>query len=142
MTILQDRAKKVLTGLWHNQHGSEIDVNVHDDGRITGCFMVRLTDNEVGEIYTLSGFAREDLVTFCADFSKHGSMTAWVGQFTGDETQSFETMWHMVVDTYGDKEKSWKAVLSGSDRFVRGARPKTLAPAYTPASHPLYSGLI
>lgn len=130
-----------LTGVWHNQHGSEIDFVVLDDGRLTGSFTLHRADSRGSDQYPLAGFAKEDILTFCVDFGKHNSMTAWVGQFTGP-TNCFEAMWHMVADARGHRDQCWRAVSTGSDTFVRGACPESLMISRKPASHPGHRSII
>lgn len=136
-----EKTQQSIVGLWHNQHGTEVEFIVLDNGRITGSLTLREANGKRSQRYPVTGFAHADVVSFCGDFSKHDSMTAWVGQLTCAKN-TFEAMWNMVVDVHGASEKAWKAVMTGNDVFTRGACPDELSPSEKPASHPQWCGLV
>lgn len=111
-----------IAGLWHNQHNSEIDFSQSPNGQITGVFK---THNESGhKEYPLTGYAHDDVIAFCVNFIEHGSVTAWVGQIIQERDQTlFNTLWHMSVEMGkldSKDDRTWKSILSGSDKFYRG----------------------
>jgi hypothetical protein len=141
MQTLSQGYKQTLSGTWHNQHGSQIDLVALDDGRLTGNFTLRCDDPQEAEQFSLTGFVNKDIITFCVDFGRHESLTAWVGQIT-TSLNSFETMWQMVADAHRNPCRSWRAVCTGSDTFERGECPENFTQSQKPASHPLWSGVI
>ena len=128
-----------LSGKWHNQHGSEVELHVLDDGRITGKFHSG-TGRAKGEPCDLVGFATESLVAFTVDFSRHDSLTSWAGHFVAErDGLAIHATWTMSVASpkRNDPELSWKGVWTGSDTFRRGP---SLSPHQTvprQPSHPV-----
>lgn len=114
--------KSEIAGLWHNQHKSEIDFSQSTNGQITGVFKTHTPDGH--HEYQLTGYAHDDVIAFCVNFTEHGSVTAWVGQiFQEKGTSVLNTLWHMSVEMgkmQTRDERSWKSILSGSDKFYKG----------------------
>ncbi|MDX2107359.1 MAG: avidin/streptavidin family protein [Candidatus Melainabacteria bacterium] len=111
-----------IQGLWHNQHRSEIDFSQSSNGQITGVFKTHTSDGH--HEYPLTGYAHNDVIAFCVNFIEHGSVTAWVGQIFHEKGNPvFNTLWHMSVEMgkiEAKDDRSWKSILSGSDKFYRG----------------------
>jgi hypothetical protein len=128
-----------VAGTWHNQHGSEINLVILDDGRITGTFRsgVGPAGQEARE-FALTGFARNGVLSFCVDFERHDSMTAWVGQVTGFRCDKIDMMWHMVMNTHCDQSRAWRSVMTGSDMFARTQSDDYLEQEFYGVSHPMW----
>jgi hypothetical protein len=134
----------VLTGTWHNQHNSEMYLEVDDSGKIIGSFKTGVSvGNDRSESFPLTGFAKDDVFSFCVDFSIYGSMTTWVGQIVDPANNRFEAMWQMIADAHQDKKHTWKSTWIGHDVFETGAADAEFDNSQKKqASHPMYSGLI
>ena len=127
-----------LSGIWHNQHGSEVELAVAADGRITGKFRSSTGLAKGAHECDLVGFASGDLVSFCADFGEFDSLTAWVGHLVVDsDEQKIETQWQMTValPTRSSGEV-WKGTWVGSDVFRPGRGSIEKKPPKLP-SHPV-----
>jgi len=117
---------RTWTGTWHNQHGSEIHIDVGSDGRVVGTMS---TGDGVARAQTfpLVGFARGDLIAFSVDFGRFGSVTSWVGHFVHEEPANvrIETLWHMatLVPHPQRSDERWKSVWTGADEFKPGPTP-------------------
>jgi hypothetical protein len=117
-----------IEGTWHNQHGSELDLAIDDEGLIRGIFRSAVGLSP-GQQCPVTGFATGDLLSFVAQFVHHDCLTAWVGHHVvEDGHESIETLWHMAgisPDAPGGKDL-WRSVWSGADVFRRGpARAQT-----------------
>ncbi|HIA51527.1 MAG TPA: hypothetical protein EYN91_05490 [Candidatus Melainabacteria bacterium] len=133
--------KETLAGVWHNQHNSQIHLEIDESGKIAGYFLNGI--NSPGgrsESYPLTGFARGDVFSFCVDFSKHGCMTTWVGQIV--EERRFQAMWQMISDVHQNKDLCWKSTWIGQDTFEFGPRESEICDQPCSASYPLYCSLI
>jgi hypothetical protein len=118
---MSDLKSPVLSGRWRNQLGSEMDLSIGPDGRISGRFRSAVGTVAATTTYALAGFARGDLLAFCVGFDGHG-VAAWVGQHT--ERQGKERLvllWQLAHDIPDDREASWlwSGVRAGSDTFTR-----------------------
>jgi len=141
--IADRRIQTLLSGIWHNQHNSEMRLEVDETGKIVGVFENGIQAlGERAEIFPLTGFARDDIFAFCVDFSKYGSMTTWIGQIVDSESKSFRAMWHMVADAHEDKRLDWKSIWTGQDEFIAGPRKSELSNHPGPQSHPMYCSII
>jgi hypothetical protein len=143
MMKTKEPIQKVLSGVWHNQHNSQMHLEVDDGGKIAGYFITGVnTAGDPSDTYPLTGFARGDVFAFCVDFSNHGTMTSWVGQITDPEKRNFHAMWQMVADVNQDKKNSWKSIWTGQDTFELGPRASEVCLRPADASHPTYCSLI
>lgn len=114
--------KVELAGVWHNQHKSQIDFSQRANGQITGVFV---TNEAAGrKEYPLTGFAHDEVIAFCVNFTEHGCVTAWLGQVQYEKQKPLlNTLWHMSVEMgkyEARDDRSWKSILSGADKFYRG----------------------
>jgi hypothetical protein len=136
-------ARSVLAGIWHNQHNSQMHLEIDESGKIAGSFIngISATGGR-SETFPVTGFAREDVFAFCVDFSKYGCMTTWVGQVLDPDTKRFQAMWQMIADVHRHEELAWKSIWIGQDVFEVGARETEISTATTPASHPLHCTII
>jgi hypothetical protein len=132
-----------LAGFWHNQHNSELFVEIDENGKIAGYFKTGTSRSEdESELFALTGFAKGDVFAFCVDFSKYGCMTSWVGQIMEPGDKSFQAMWQMVADSHHDEELSWKSTWIGQDCFTFGPRGSYVSRSKGPRSHPRYCGIV
>lgn len=135
---------KKFAGIWHNQHNSEMKLEVDSDGCVNGTFKTGV-DGIIKEDreFPLTGFVSDDVIAFCVNFKEHCSVTAWVGQLVNadekSETGTIQTMWHMTVEVGNMAEQVlWRSIFSGADTFIRGARSSKICPTKVQASHPLW----
>lgn len=117
-------------GTWHNQHGSELQLDVDPDGKLSG--KMTCGDGVAREqSFPLTGFVRGDLIGFCVDFGRLGTLTAWTGHFVPDHQEGprLETLWHLatLVPHPQRADERWKSVWTGADVFRPGSRPKDAA---------------
>lgn len=131
-----------MNGRWYNQHGSELDVIVEEDGRIRGTFRSGVGFPRAEEAFEVVGFAAGELVSFVVSFSRYDSITSWTGHFgERDGTETIYALWHMTVGLPpGHEQQLWQGIWSGADTFVRD-RPQAgeIAVRARP-SHPTGSG--
>lgn len=143
MKTKQRAAQSVLTGVWHNQHNSEIHLEVDESGKVSGQFITGIRcPGDSCETFPLTGFANGDVFAFCVDFSQYGSMTTWVGQIVAPESKTFQAAWQMIVDVYQQKDMEWKSTWVGQDEFQAGGRKSEVSTVKRVASHPKYCSII
>lgn len=139
----KESVQQLLSGIWHNQHNSQMHIEIDESGKITGYFLSgTISSQDAPTSYPLTGFTVGDVFSFCVAFSNHGTITTWIGQVLNKEEEAFEASWQMVVDAHQNKDQSWKSTWSGQDRFVRGPRESENCPSPDDASHPLYCSII
>ncbi len=87
------------------------------------------TERLLPPLKVITGFVKDSLVSFIAEFSNHNALTAWVGHHViQDGRERLETLWHMVGMAPESRAAAdtWRSVWSGADVFQRGpaeARP-------------------
>jgi hypothetical protein len=118
---------RTLNGTWHNQHGSQVDLELDSEGRVHG--MMTVGDGLArSKAFPLVGFVRGDLIGFTVDFGRHGSVTSWTGHIYDEEggPPRIEALWHMatLVPHPGKADERWKSVWTGADQFTPGAPPR------------------
>ncbi len=61
----------LLSGVWHNQHNSELRLEIDQSGKLSGLFMpgVEAQGSDL-ETFPVIGFAKDGIFSFCVDFSK------------------------------------------------------------------------
>jgi len=130
---------KDIAGTWHNEHGSEIAVEVLPDGRITGQFHTAIGFG-TNESFPVTGFVANNIVVFSASFGKYGSLTSWVGHLVTEGEPRMETLWQMAVEVPHAKhgDEIWKSIWSGADEFRRGPAPREPRNKGTPPIPPLW----
>jgi hypothetical protein len=129
---------KDLNGIWYNQHGSMLELDISDAGRLVGTFETGVGLSERGERFPVTGFTCGDLVAFTVTFRDRHSLTSWVGHaFGSGDEQRMETLWHMAVEFPPNHkpDEKWKGTWAGSDVFVRERHPRLLKLRRQP-SHP------
>lgn len=130
---------EVIQGTWHNQNGSEIELVVLDDGRLTGLFRLSERCKVNQREFPLTGFVVGNVITFCVVFESKQSATSWSGEVCADG--SMRTMWHMVLDAHKTESNMWRAVWTGADVFKRGEAHDD-GHAASMDSHPFFCGVI
>ena len=123
MANRSDASPKVdFSGLWKNQRGSSIEVDVDAGGRVSGTFRTAVGVPYPQEAFPLCGFVQGDLIAFSVSFGQHESVTAWAGQHTIiDGRERIETLWHLARNVPDEDESRslWAAILAGADVFER-----------------------
>jgi hypothetical protein len=129
-----------LSRKWHNQHGSEVDVQVSEDGRVIGKFYSG-TGLAKGEPCDLVGFATESLIGFTVDFSRYESVTSWAGHFVAErDGLVIHARWTMSVASPkpNDPELSRKGGLDRLRlRFTEGRPSRRHETVPRRPSHPM-----
>lgn len=140
----QARASELFSGVWHNQHNSEMSLQIDEGGLIRGAFKpgVGAQGSESKE-YSLTGYACNDVIALAVAFEEYGCVTSWSGQLStiseDDNVPTLYCMWNMSVDVGDDAETSlWKSMICGADRFVRGHRKSNVNSLKTASSDPLW----
>ncbi len=130
----------VLSGSWHNEHGSELTIEVAPTGRVVGHFRTGVGLGKE-ESFDVVGCAADELIAFTVCFGRRGAITSWVGHFLAAE-QRIEALWHMTVAMPhpGRADELWKGVWSGADVFERGPAEAVRPPSRRPAPTPLWMG--
>jgi Avidin family len=110
-----------FTGTWSNDLDSEMTLQL-DENKVTGKYKTAVGQPSKSEEFDLVGWAFGDQITFTVDFSKYGSITAWVGQHTfhtGEEV--IHTLWHLTQNIPDAKEKEWlwSGIKAGANQFRR-----------------------
>jgi hypothetical protein len=130
-------ASAAIAGVWFNQHGSELRLDLDSLGRLSGAFRSNRGLAKPSEPCRVTGFAAGSLVVFAVDFGQFDSLTAWTGHHVveaGDER--IFACWHMAVGISGRHAnlELWKGVWTGEDEFRRrpfgsaADRPRRLGP--------------
>jgi len=127
-----------FSGVWYNQHGSVLELDVNEAGRLAGHFEAGVGLTDLGERFPVTGFSCGDLVAFAVNFRGRHSLTCWVGHLLGSgPEQRIETLWQMVVEfpAAHKPDEKWKGTWSGADVFLR-ERHSRAYPERRQPSHP------
>jgi hypothetical protein len=111
-----------FAGKWHNQNGSEMELHVAADGRVSGWFRSAVGSVPHDRSFPVVGWRQGDLIAFCVSFEAAG-VVAWAGQHTvSNGVERVETLWHLAHDIPDASEPRWlwSGVRAGADHFVRG----------------------
>jgi hypothetical protein len=118
-----------ITGTWYNQHGSTLELEVDEGGRLAGEFRSHTGLAKPSDPCLVTGYAAGDIVAFVVDFSRFGSLTTWAGhRLQEDGAEIIRACWQLAVRLsmkHADEE-TWRGVWTGEDEFRRvpfGARP-------------------
>jgi hypothetical protein len=120
--IKKDKPTAPFSGTWQNQHGSTMTIQVDGNGVVSGSYKTTIGKPGDNEEFNLTGFATGDLVAFCVNFGKYGSITSWTGQHTAKKDgEHIQCMWHLAINIEDEEEeeKLWQGVWTGSDIFER-----------------------
>ena len=137
----------IVAGSWYNELGSQMDLNVADDGSVTGQYWTAVAD--AAGRYLLVGWAEPaagvsgsvaagwPLCDAHAGRNSH-SVTTWSGQYqviNGEE--HILALWLLATETTVGED--WKSVLIDTDTFQctqPEATQTAVRQARGPASHP------
>jgi hypothetical protein len=119
------RNDRPLAGMWHNDHGSELMLEVGKDGELSGRF--RPGDGPGSDrTFPVKGFTAGSLIAFTAGFGEVGSLASWVGHRVDDDGGPvLDTLWHLTLEQphAHRPDERWKTIWSGADRFRPGHAP-------------------
>jgi hypothetical protein len=126
--VAEASMSEFTSGIWHNEHGSELVFEVGPEGRISGKFRTGVGFGR-DATYDVIGTADGDLIAFSVRFGKLGAITSWVGHMVPDGS-TLETLWHMTIRLAHPRrtDETWKGVWSGADTFRRGPATETPRP--------------
>jgi hypothetical protein len=105
-----------LDGIWVNEAGSAVEIEVGEDGRLSGLYRTELGAPDAEEGFALTGWVQGDVVAFSVSFTGFGSITSWSGQVSEDEDGPFlRTLWHYTKDIPDAEEADdlWRTVNAG-----------------------------
>ena len=111
-----------FAGKWHNQNGSELELQLAGDGRVSGWFRSAVGAVPHDRSFPLTGWRSGDLIAFCVRFDTAG-VAAWSGQHTlSGGLEKLEALRHLAQDIppQSEREWLWSAIRTGADHFVRG----------------------
>lgn len=114
-----------FVGRWRNQHGSELNIEQVQNGKIRGTFKTGVGAHEPDEEYELTGFVSGPLITFSVNFGKFNSLTSWTGQHARPNGEDkIETMWHLarILPEKSEKDCLWAGIWTGADTFERSEK--------------------
>jgi Avidin family len=119
MTTTRDAIS--LTGTWHNQLGSQLDIEVDELGNLTGRYrspegLCPDSLHTVVGLCDLSHSSGPILVGFVVRWSDAGCITSWSGQYFPDSGE-IKASWLMTSESAPRDE--WKATIVGHDVFHR-----------------------
>ena len=122
--------ERELDGRWSNGEGSTLDLEVHDDGWVTGTFR-SASDGSSYRPYRVNGTYTErqeggrGVVGSVVGWPRATSITVWTGEYD-PVTDQLRTSW---LTTAGDGEGDQRAPTVGREIFRRSARPRSMARA-------------
>ncbi|MFT6146856.1 MAG: hypothetical protein ACJAZO_001743 [Myxococcota bacterium] len=105
-----------FNGTWQNERGSEMVLD-HHANQVVGTYRTNVGDPANSETFALVGFAAETRISFTVDFSRYGSLTAWVGYV---EDGAIKTLWHLARRPE-EASEAWSSVHAGASSFTRKA---------------------
>ncbi len=111
-----------FNGRWRNELCSEMQLNVDEEGNVSGKYKTAVGNPDPGEEFDLVGFASGDLLSFTVNFGSYGSLTSWAGQHTIENNEEvIKTLWLLARNVQDPDEafNLWGAVLAGYDNFQR-----------------------
>ena len=110
-------------GKWSNRLGSEMELMVDTDGDVIGKYRTAVGLANPSEEFDLKGFVSGDLIVFCVNFGRLGSLTSWTGQHTKDENgnEVIYTLWHLAKNVPDEVEPDnlWAGILAGANEYRR-----------------------
>ncbi len=120
-----------LAGTWYNELGSKLDLEVDDDGQLTGSYETGVSAKGCAEgQYEVAGRTDGETLGFVVNWKNAKadceSTTSWAGHYRpGDEgaEESLAMFW-LLAESAGPAEE-WESMMVGKDVFVR----QTVAPA-------------
>lgn len=111
-----------FSGEWVNELHSTININVLNDGLISGEYSTGKGAPTPVEKFAVTGFISNDQISFTVNFGKYGTLTSWVGQLTIEQGQEvIKTTWVLSrnVPDQDEEAQLWGTVMTGSNTFSR-----------------------
>lgn len=109
-----------IEGLWMNEAGSAVHLDVDDAGALTGFYQTELGAPDADSQFPLTGWVNGDALAFSVKFEGFGSITSWSGQLSEDEDGPFiRTLWHYTKDIpdADEAEDLWRTINAGAATF-------------------------
>ncbi|MGF1884734.1 avidin/streptavidin family protein [Photobacterium profundum] len=110
-------------GVWRNRLDSEMELFLDTSGNLQGVYRTGVGSPSPKEEFDLKGYVSGDLIVFCVDFGKYGSLTSWAGQHTRDNNgnEVIYTLWHLAQNISDDKEPDelWAGIIAGANEYRR-----------------------
>lgn len=111
-------AEAAVSYKFKNELGSVLNMSFpQGGGLVTGTYTSGVSDPVTS---ALTGFVSGNVVTFTADFTNVGSISAWAGQAVYNATSKLweiHTLWHLVEPT--KPADLWEDTYAGSDLFTQ-----------------------
>jgi hypothetical protein len=87
--------------------------------RVDGSYHTTFQEAKGREIFPLTGYFQDDLISFTVHFAGHGSLACWVGELGSDESGAsvLRTAWLLTDRLKQDDERA--TALSGNNEFRR-----------------------
>jgi hypothetical protein len=128
-----------LDGKWFNELGSEMNITMGADGKVTGTYQTAVADDGplppprplLGIADAAAGIGTPQSVAFVVNWrhaeSETGSVTAWSGQLralsvSGKTEEVIVTTWLLTTETAVSED--WTSTLVGKDFFARTKPPQ------------------
>lgn len=112
------------SGLYRHHSGSELDLTVHEGGRLSGQYRTAGGRPGLKKWFPLVGRYNGDLLGFCVSWGEYHSLTSWSGRFymDADGNETIRTQW-LLARKYADKALTeenapWESFLAGSDKYI------------------------
>lgn len=113
-------ATTAVEGAWYNELGSQLDLSIGPDGRLTGTFHSLVGGDErpqpvtgVVDLLPPDGTA---VLGFTVSWPSNHTVSVWAGQ-CDLEHQVIETTWLLTNELRG--ADAWHSTLVGHNRFTR-----------------------
>lgn len=117
-------------GTWHNQFGSEMQINVDSEGRISGKYHTAIGRNEITKSdvwFDVTGVVNGDVISFVVSWGpKSGAISAWSGHYypkgnAKGSVPQIRTLTHTSIPV--SPQDLWKRTTAGADNFEPGPAP-------------------
>ncbi|MBC6404074.1 MAG: hypothetical protein GDA35_10760 [Hyphomonadaceae bacterium] len=95
--------------------------------RLSGYYQTAIGRPDESETFPLTGWTQGDMISFSVNFKGYGSITAWNGQLSKDESGPYiRTLWHLSrnVDDEDESKDMWSSVIAGASEFRRAKQEK------------------
>jgi hypothetical protein len=121
ITVERQALVHPLQGTWYNQLGSELTIEVDDQGAIKGTYRPG-TGAVAGNTYPVAGSYdphptdKATVLGFVVDWTEMHCVTVWSGQYHHRDG-AIRATWLMAAET--DVADEWKSTFVGHDVFHR-----------------------
>lgn len=120
-----------LQGLWVNEAGSSVFLNLSEDGALSGYYQTELGAPDADSQFPLTGWVQGDVVAFSVNFVGFGSITSWSGQLSEDTDGPYiRTLWHYTKDIPDAEESEdlWRTINTGYAMFRPATTDQRVSP--------------